>query len=107
MHFYFIGNALEAHWTQMANAIYEKTILLADNFSGDFQYRLRTLFEAAGQPVGVLQAFCDKGLVFVAARTFCDNRLVSLVDQNFGKRVRVQLNTKASIRKFANKNIRD
>ncbi|MOA66456.1 hypothetical protein D3C78_1932210 [compost metagenome] len=47
----------------MPDAMDEERILLANDLGGDLHDRFGALIETAGEPVGGLQAFVEKGLV--------------------------------------------
>src|SRR4051794_24948758 len=58
-----VGDRLQVQWPEMGHAVNEEPVLLADDLGCDLENCLRALLEAAGEPVGALQALADEALL--------------------------------------------
>ena len=63
-----VGDGAQIERPQMPHAMHQEGVLLAHDLGGDLQDRLGALVEAAGQPVGVLQALGEKVLLGLVLR---------------------------------------
>ena len=106
MHSDRIGNRFQVQGTQMRNPMHKEGILLTNNFLCNFQNCARALIQTFDQPVCIRCTFFDK---FFFGVPFCVRRnlgVISPVHQNPWQGITVQFNTKCTIRKLANEDIR-